>query len=94
MSSTAPHPSDGKRLVLDNQFPGIEQLGNAIVDGSSHALFPRYWQSLQSGQRVSFGSLALNPIGYALIGPRDILTISDAASPFDSLLHGLLKVDV
>jgi AcrR family transcriptional regulator len=35
-------------------------------------------------------------LGYALIGPRDIPSADagEPASPFDGLLHGLLKVDV
>ncbi len=34
-------------------------------------------------------------LGYALIGPRDLLpTDGESIPPFDSLLHGLLKVDV
>jgi AcrR family transcriptional regulator len=35
-------------------------------------------------------------LGYALIGPRDIPSVEagEPASPFDGLLHGLLKVDV
>jgi len=49
--------------VLDNKLPGIEQLGNEIVKGSSIALFPRYWQALQSGQRLTFGPLALDKQG-------------------------------
>ena len=54
---------DKKKVVLDNKLPGIEQLGNEIVKGSSIALFPRYWQALQSGQRLTFGPLALDKQG-------------------------------
>jgi hypothetical protein len=55
--------NDQKRMVLDTQLPGIEQLGNEILRGSSVALFPRYWQTLQGGQRVSFGPLAIDQHG-------------------------------
>lgn len=54
---------DKRRLVLDNDLPGIEQLGNEILRGSSVALFPAYWQALQNGQRLNFGPLAIDRNG-------------------------------
>ena len=54
---------DKKRIVLDNKLAGIEQLGNEVVRGSSIALFPRYWQALQNGQRLTFGPLGIDKQG-------------------------------
>ena len=51
---------DKNRIVLDNKFAKIEQLGNAIVEGSFNALAPGYWQAMQSGQRLTFGPLAID----------------------------------
>ena len=52
--------SDGQKIVLDDRFKKVEDLGNAVLQGSSNALWPKYWQSVQSGQRVTFGPLALD----------------------------------
>ncbi|MBI3242609.1 MAG: hypothetical protein HYZ49_09990 [Chloroflexi bacterium] len=54
---------DKQRIVLDNKFKKIEDLGNAIISGSATALFPRYLQALQQGQRLTFGPLAIDPNG-------------------------------
>lgn len=51
---------DGKRQIFDDKLKGIEDLGNAIQNGVSNALFPRYAQAINNGQRVSFGPLALD----------------------------------
>jgi hypothetical protein len=51
----------GEKLVFNDQLgKQVEALGRAIQSGASSALFPRYWQSLQNGQKVSFGPLALD----------------------------------
>ncbi len=54
---------DKQKIVLDNKFSKIADLGNAIVTGSTSALFPRYAQALQQGQRLTFGPLAIDPQG-------------------------------
>jgi hypothetical protein len=54
---------DKRRVVLDGKLPGIEQLGNEVVRQSTVALFPAYWQALQSGQRLTFGPLAIDNQG-------------------------------
>lgn len=54
---------DKQRVVLDNKFAKIEDLGNAITRGSASALFPHYIQALQQGQRLTFGPLAIDPNG-------------------------------
>ena len=54
---------DKRRFVLDNDLPGVEQLGNAVLQGSAVALFPAYWQALQNGQRLNFGPLAIDRQG-------------------------------
>jgi AcrR family transcriptional regulator len=62
-------------------------------------------QILQAGQQagvfrrsldaqVAAWELVQAVLGYTLIGPRDVTSGGDPAPPFDSLLHGLLKVDV
>ncbi len=56
-------PKVGKRIVLDGHLASIEKLGTEIVQNSSVALYPRYVQSLQSGQRLSFGPLAMDQQG-------------------------------
>lgn len=51
----------GQKLVLDDRLgKKVEELGNAVQRGASAALFPRYWQTLQSGQRLTFGPLAMD----------------------------------
>lgn len=52
--------NDKSRIVLDNKFPKIESLGKAITNGSANALFPRYVAALKSGQRVTFGPIAMD----------------------------------
>ena len=54
---------DGVRIVLDDKLAKVEDLGQAILKNSAIALFPRYWQTLQSGQRVTFVPFALDRDG-------------------------------
>jgi AcrR family transcriptional regulator len=62
-------------------------------------------QLLQAGQQagvfrrsldaqVAAWELVQAVLGYALTGPRDRAAAGETPPPFDSLLHGLLKVDV
>jgi hypothetical protein len=51
---------DKTKFVLDDKLQKIEDLGRAIQQGASNALFPRYLQMLQTGQRLSFGPLGLD----------------------------------
>jgi hypothetical protein len=51
----------GEKIVLDDRLgKKVEELGNAVQTSVSNNLFPRYWQSLQNGQRVEFGPVALD----------------------------------
>jgi hypothetical protein len=51
----------GEKLVFDDRLgKQVEQLGQEIQRGVTNALYPRYWQSLQNGQRLTFGPLALD----------------------------------
>ncbi len=53
--------STGEKLVFDDRLgKQVEQLGQAIQSGVTNALYPRFWQGLQNGQRLSFGPLALD----------------------------------
>jgi hypothetical protein len=53
--------NNGEKIVLDDRLgKTVEELGNAIQRGATNTLFPRYWQSLQNGQRLTFGPLALD----------------------------------
>jgi len=52
--------NDGQKIVLNDKFKKVEDLGNAVLNGSSNALWPKYWQAVQSGQRLTFGPLALD----------------------------------
>jgi hypothetical protein len=53
--------NNGEKIVLDDRLgKTVEELGNAVQRGASNTLFPRYWQSLQNGQRLTFGPLALD----------------------------------
>jgi hypothetical protein len=55
------HSNTGQKLVLDDRLgKKVEELGNAVQRGASNALYPRYWQAIQNGQRVEFGPLALD----------------------------------
>ena len=54
---------DKSRIVLDNKFPKIENLGKAITVGAANTLFPRYVAALKSGQRVNFATLAMDVTG-------------------------------
>lgn len=56
-------PRAGGRLVLDDKFDKIEDLGTALQRSASAALFPRYAEALKRGERVTFGPLALDPQG-------------------------------
>jgi hypothetical protein len=55
--------NDKGRITIDNKFPNVETLGKAITDGAAKALFPAYMTALKSGQRVTFGPLALDAQG-------------------------------
>ncbi len=51
----------GEKIVLDDRLgKKVEELGNAVQTGVTNTLFPRYWQSLQTGQRLEFGPMALD----------------------------------
>jgi hypothetical protein len=51
----------GQKIVLDDRLgKGVEELGKAVQNGASNALFPRYWTAIQNGQRVDFGPLAMD----------------------------------
>jgi hypothetical protein len=53
--------SNGEKLVFDDRLgKQVEQLGQAIQQGATDNLFPRYWQALQGGQKLTFGPLALD----------------------------------
>lgn len=51
------------RMVLDDKLDKVEDLGNQIQKAVLVAQFPRYWQALQTGQRLTFGPLALDGKG-------------------------------
>jgi hypothetical protein len=55
--------NDGQTLKFNNRFAQIEALGNAIQRNVSAALLPRYVQTLNSRQRLSFGPLAIDRQG-------------------------------
>lgn len=51
----------GQKLVMDDKLgKDIEVMGRALQNGSANLLLPRYWQSLQMGQKLTFGPLALD----------------------------------
>ena len=53
--------NSGQKLVLDDRLgKKVEELGNAVQRGATGALFPRFIQALQNGQRVDFGPLAMD----------------------------------
>jgi hypothetical protein len=52
--------NDGQKLKFDNKFAKIEELGLAIQKQVSNALFPRYVERLNNGQRLTFGPLAID----------------------------------
>jgi hypothetical protein len=54
---------DGRTLKFNNRFAQIQALGDAIQRNVSAALLPRYVQALNSGQRLSFGPLAIDRQG-------------------------------
>ncbi|MBL8056782.1 MAG: hypothetical protein JNK29_08795 [Anaerolineales bacterium] len=54
---------DNRRLVLDDKFDKVEELGTAVQRGATQALYPHYAQAVQNGQRVAFGPLALDAQG-------------------------------
>jgi hypothetical protein len=54
---------DKTRIALDNKYPKIEDVGKAITVGATNTLFPRYATALRSGQRVTFGPLAMDANG-------------------------------
>jgi hypothetical protein len=54
---------DGTRVVLDDKLDKVEDLGNAVQDGASRALYPRYVAALNGGQRITFGPLAIDRQG-------------------------------
>ena len=51
---------DGKKQVFDDKLKGVEDLGNAIQEGVTNVLFPRYATAINNGQRVNFGPLGLD----------------------------------
>jgi hypothetical protein len=51
----------GEKIVLDDRLgKKVEELGNAVQSGVTNSLLPRYWQSLQTGQKLDFGPLAMD----------------------------------
>ena len=51
----------GKKVVLSDKYgKDIEQLGRGLQQGTAELLLPRYWQGLQTGQKLTFGPLALD----------------------------------
>ena len=51
----------GQKIVLDDRLgKQVEELGREVQTNSIEHLFPRYWQSVQAGQKVAFGPLALD----------------------------------
>lgn len=52
--------TDTAKLSVDDKYQKVEELGQAIQRGAANALFPKYLQALKSGQRLSFGPLALD----------------------------------
>jgi hypothetical protein len=55
--------NDAQKVVLDDRLVKVEDMGKAIQYGTSQALWPRYIQALQAGQRVTFGPFALDAQG-------------------------------
>ena len=55
--------NDGQTFKFNNRFAQIEALGDAIQRNVSAALLPRHVQALNSGQRLSFGPLAIDRQG-------------------------------
>ena len=49
--------------MVDDKFDKVEDLGSAIQNAATRALYPRYAEALNSGQRVTFGPLALDKQG-------------------------------
>lgn len=54
---------DKQKVVLDDKFDKIADLGGAIQKGTTNVLYPRYVAALQSGQRLTFGPLAIDGQG-------------------------------
>jgi hypothetical protein len=54
------HTKDKVKIVLNDKLSKVEDLGRAVQLGVSNALFPNYVRALQSGQRLTFGPLALD----------------------------------
>ncbi|MGH2522719.1 MAG: DUF6585 family protein [Anaerolineales bacterium] len=54
---------NGVKIKMDDKLAKVEDLGQEIQRGAATSLFPRYWQALQSGQRLTFGPLALDTQG-------------------------------
>lgn len=53
--------TNGQKVVLNDKLgKNVELLGRGLQQGSAMLLLPRYWQALQTGQKVSFGPLALD----------------------------------
>ncbi len=51
---------DHVKVQLNDQLAKIEDLGRAVQQGVSSALWPQYEQALEAGQRLSFGPLGLD----------------------------------
>ncbi|MCC6187424.1 MAG: hypothetical protein IT318_00200 [Anaerolineales bacterium] len=52
---------NGDKLVFDDRLgKQVEHLGQAIQRGATNHLYPQYVQSLENGQRLAFGPLALD----------------------------------
>jgi hypothetical protein len=55
--------SDGQKMKFDDKFAKVEELGTGIQKYVSNALYPRYVQALNNGQKVTFGPLAIDREG-------------------------------
>jgi AcrR family transcriptional regulator len=105
--AAARRPSEGFRILLRALVELDDADGRAEVQAVLlECTAPLVWL-LHAGQQAGVFRRSLDAqtaawelvqavLGYALIGPRDHAPAADAdpAPPFDSLLHGLLKVDV
>lgn len=52
--------ADQQKLVLDDKLAKVEDLGKVIQSQVTKALWPKYFAALQTGQKLTFGPLALD----------------------------------
>jgi AcrR family transcriptional regulator len=100
----AARPSEGFRLLIRALTEVTDADGRADLHAQLLEWSEPLIQLLQKCQQAGVIRRALDPqvaawdllqviLGHALLGPRDSAT-ADVAPPFDSLLQGVLKVDV